>query len=278
MTRNDLTDNDLKRLQQTQLEILKVIDSFCKKHQIPYSLYAGTLLGAVRHKGFIPWDDDLDVCMRRRDYNRFIKAWLKDGPEGYIIQNKELEPRYVQSFTKIRKDHTTFLQEEMERGKWHTGIFVDVFPIDRIPRGRLAQKIYYYNALLYQLYTREFVPPRAGRLTQIMTSFLLKAVRGKARKKMRRFFFHQLIIYNKFPSLPLIAVETQGTLKQILPGNIMDKFVELPFGDGVFPCMREYDAYLTLKYGDYMKLPPAEQRSWQHHPIVLDFEHNLEEI
>lgn len=109
-------NEELRQLQLTQLEILKVIDTFCRKHRIHYSLYAGSLLGAVRHQGFIPWDDDLNIFLTRHEYNRFIKLWLKDQPEGYLIQNKELDPKFSQSFTKIRKNHTAFLQDESERG------------------------------------------------------------------------------------------------------------------------------------------------------------------
>ena len=269
---------DLRRLQLTQLEILKVIDAFCKKHHIHYSLYAGTLLGAVRHKGFIPWDDDLDICMKRSEYNRFVKTWLREGPEGYIIQNKEIEPNYVQSFTKIRKDHTAFLQEEFERGKWHTGIFVDVFPIDRIPKELIKQKAFYLNALFYQLYTREFVPPLAGKATKVLTGMALRMTSEGRRRKLRQYHYRKMVAFNRNQSLPMVATEIQRTLKQILPSNLMDEYVDLPFEDGVFPCMKRYKEYLTIKFGDYNQLPPEEERTWRHHPIILDFEHNLDEL
>ena len=99
-------DTQLRRLQLMQLEILKVIDTICQKHQIAYSLYGGTLLGAIRHKGFIPWDDDLDICMSRTEYERFLRVWEEEKPQGYLIQNKENTPSFTQSFTKIRKEHT----------------------------------------------------------------------------------------------------------------------------------------------------------------------------
>ena len=279
MQGNDIgrSSDELRTLQLTQLEILKVIDQFCKEHNIRYSLYAGTLLGAARHGGFIPWDDDLDICMKRWEYNRFVRLWKQEGPEGYIIQNKELEPQYVQSFTKIRKEHTTFLQDEYERGRWHTGIFVDVFPLDRIPEGKLQQKKFYLNALFYQLYTREFVPPLAGRATKAVTKTLLKTTSVKMHRKLRRYHFRKMVRFNRDIRLPMVGTEMQRTLKMVLPADLMDEFVEIPFEDGMFPCMKKYKEYLTIKFGDYNKLPPENERTWRHHPIVLDFDHSLDE-
>ena len=109
-------EQQLRRLQLTQLEILKVIDKICREHDIPYSLYAGTLLGAVRHQGFIPWDDDLDVCMSRANYNRFLEVWEQVQPEGYLLQNKENAPEFPQSFSKIRKLDTTFQMKIYQKG------------------------------------------------------------------------------------------------------------------------------------------------------------------
>lgn len=270
--------NELRQLQLAQLEILKVIDAFCRDHDIQYSLYAGTLLGAVRHHGFIPWDDDLDICMVRSEYDRFIDLWAKEGPKGYLIQNKELERNFTQSFTKIRKDHTTFLQDESERGKYHTGIFVDVFPIDRIPAGKIKRGRFIADCLLYQLYTREFVPPLAGRITKLVTGLLLKTSSAGSRNCRRHRHFRKLTRYNSDKNLNMIAIETTGTLRQTFPADMMDNYVELPFEDMTCLCMKDWDTYLRIKFGDYMELPPKEEQGWKHHPLNLDFDHNLDEL
>ena len=136
-------DETLRKLQLIQLEMLKVVDNICSNHKIKYSLYAGTLLGAVRHKGFIPWDDDLDVCMPRKDYNRFIKICGQCLPKEYCLQNKENEPRFSQSFTKMRKKHTTFLQGGEPVSDYHHGIFIDIFPIDRRPK-RIISRMFFF--------------------------------------------------------------------------------------------------------------------------------------
>lgn len=271
-------NEELRRLQLTQLEILKVVDSFCRKHKIHYSLYAGSLLGAVRHKGFIPWDDDLDIFMTRHEYNRFVKLWVQERPEGYLIQNKELSPSFTQSFTKIRKNHTTFLQFEWERERYHTGIFIDVFPVDRIPEGKLQRNIFWADCLFYQLYTREFVPPKAGRLTKLITVMLLTISSKKMRIRLRKWHFNRIIRYNRNRELPLVCIERTQTLRQILPSDLMQKYVDLPFEDMSAMCIKDWDTYLTTKYKNYMKLPPEEERGWGHHPLILDFDNNADEL
>ena len=127
---------------KTELDILKAFDSYCRKYGLKYSLAYGTMLGAVRHKGFIPWDDDVDVMMPYEDYEKFIKNWEKDGPEGFILQNKETNWDFTQNFTKIRKDKTTFLQTEWERNvSYHIGIFIDVFPGFKAAPGKFSRKV-----------------------------------------------------------------------------------------------------------------------------------------
>lgn len=268
----------LRTLQLTQLEILKKIDQVCRKHQIPYSLYAGTLLGAVRHGGFIPWDDDLDLCMARADYERFLSVWEREPHEGYLLQNKENAPGFTQSFTKIRKDHTTFLQSEAEAGQYHTGIFVDIFPIDRMPRGRLAAAVFKLRCMVYQLYTREFVPPEASRPVQWSCGLLLRLVPPRRRGALRQRLLRDITRYDREPGLRTAAIETMASLRRTFPPDMLDAYTELPFEDGRFLCFAGWDAHLRCKFGDYMQLPPESERAWKHHPVILDFHRNYEEL
>lgn len=273
-----IINENLRKLQLTQLEILKVIDVFCKENNIKYSLYAGSLLGAVRHKGFIPWDDDLDICMARNEYNRFIRQWLEHSPKGYLLQNKETEPGFTQSFTKIRKDHTTFLQEMDKKGKYHSGIFVDVFPIDRMPDEGIKKKIFDFRCMLYQLYTREFVPPKSSPAVRFLSAVLLKAVPAKKRKKHREKLLYQITKNNTDHSLNAAAIETMASLKIRFPKDMLDDYTYLKFEDAEFMCFKKWDEHLKCKFGDYMKLPPEEERAWRHRPVILDFDRNYGEI
>ena len=269
--------DQLRRLQLVQLEILKVIDRVCRQNCIQYSLYAGTLLGAVRHQGFIPWDDDLDVCMERSEYNRFLAAWERIKPEGYLLQNKDNAARFTQSFTKIRKDHTTFLQDESEACAYHTGIFVDVFPIDRMPSGRFRRVLFTWDCARYQLFCREFVPPKGRMAEKILASALLFFSNEQTRKKKREKILGR-ICQDQDHTHSTVAIETLGTIRTPLPPELFDAYTELPFEDGSFLCFSCWELYLKCKYGDYRKLPPESERTWKHHPLILDFELNYEEL
>lgn len=270
-------DNKLRTIQLTQLEMLNVFDRFCREHSLHYSLYAGTLLGAIRHKAFIPWDDDLDVCMPRKEYDRFIALWQENPVKGYILQNKENTPSFSQSFTKLRKDHTTFLQNECEAGAYHTGIFIDIFPIDRIPYGKVPRLIFKWNCMKYQLFTREFVPPKSGSLVRCGCALLLACTPSERKAHARRKMLGKITQYND-EKLETIATEIVSTINCPLPSDMFNEYIDISFEGGKYMCIAGWDEYLKRKYGDYMQLPPEEDRVWKHHPILIDFEHNYEEL
>lgn len=271
-------DARLRRLQLTQLEILQIIDAFCKRHHLRYSLYAGTLLGAVRHKGFIPWDDDLDICMPRQDYDRLIELWPKQGLNGCFLQNKENTPRFSQSFTKIRKAHTTFLQKDDQAGAYHTGIFVDIFPIDRIPASWFESAFFKWNCMCYQLFTREFVPTKSNAFIRGVSAMLLWLVPNEKRPAVRRKLLKRITRYGNQTELNTVAIETMSSLQVRYPADMLDHYVELPFEGKAFMCFADWDEHLRYKFGDYMKLPPESERTWKHYPVMLDFEHDYEEL
>ena len=120
----------LKRLQQTVNEVLFVVDDFCNREKIPYYLFYGSELGAVRHGGFIPWDDDADIILFRKDYERLKEAWRKNPPSGYFWQDTETDPNYNVQITKIRKNHTAFVEPAFRNLKMHHGFYVDIFILD----------------------------------------------------------------------------------------------------------------------------------------------------
>ena len=127
------TSGTIKKLKKVQLEILLSVVDICDRNGIKYYLIGGTLLGAVRHKGFIPWDDDIDIAMLRDDYEKFNNCWENENPDDLIMQNKEKDERVHQSFTKIRKKGTKLVEKETMHSGIFKGIAIDIFPLDKIP-------------------------------------------------------------------------------------------------------------------------------------------------
>ena len=129
-------DIDFEALKKKELEILKNFISCCEKMNLTYYIAFGTLLGAIRHKGFIPWDDDVDVCMPREDYDRFIREGGKYLPENYFIQTMESDPKYALNFAKLRDSNTTLFEKHVIDVDINHGVFIDIFPLDGYIKGQ----------------------------------------------------------------------------------------------------------------------------------------------
>lgn len=144
-------DDRLRQFQMEELEILKEFARICDKYNLRYYLVGGTLLGAVRHRGFIPWDDDIDVAMLRHDYERFAKICQNELGNRYFYQNTETDPYYFLTYAKIRKNGTEVYEERFSTAKFHKGIFIDIFPLDFCPKPGLVCH-FLYNMLAVMNY------------------------------------------------------------------------------------------------------------------------------
>ncbi len=270
-------ENVMKLLWETEQEILDVIHKVCTEHGLRYSLGYGTLLGAVRHGGFIPWDDDIDIIMPREDYEELLKIWSDAAPEGYLLQNVRTNPDFSQSFTKIRKDHTTFLESKEESFKnYHKGIFVDIFPGDRVAGKGCGRTLQYIAGAVHLLYNRGFTSGTGG-IIGLVERVLLSAPkkkyaprRVKAENYLRRWNGDEKLQYF-FPC-------TIGECRLYYPADLFNNLKTVAFNGKMYMCVANPDEVLRCGYGDYMQLPPEEERVWKHHPIIIDFEHNYEEL
>lgn len=267
----------IRRVWDVELEILDVIDRLCRKHNICYSLMYGTLLGAVRHGGFIPWDDDIDLIMPRRDYDRFIAVFKQEAPEGYLLAEREMYPDYPNNFLKVVKAHSTFLQRENEREKsYPKGIFVDIFPVDRFAPEGIQHRIQFLNCMLNMLYTRGYSSNRGGAYAVVEKMLLSLPIR--LREKWRTYTKKQIEKWNDRSDLPWFSPVTIQYCNRPYPPALFEQMTEMTFEGKQYLATKDYDTVMRIEYGDYMTLPPEQERVWLHKPVVLDFEHDLEEL
>ena len=131
----NLTADQLQSLKDRERDMLKTFVDICNKHSIKYFVQGGTLLGTVRHGGFIPWDDDVDVSLPRDEYERFLAVAEKELPEYYFLQTKDTDPEYPNNFAKIRDSRTTFLESSAKNLNINHGAYIDIFPLDNYPSG-----------------------------------------------------------------------------------------------------------------------------------------------
>ena len=272
-----ISDQLQRQIWTTEQEILDVIHQVCAEHGLRYSLAYGTLIGAMRHKGFIPWDDDIDLMMPREDYEKLLAIWDSTAPKGYVLQNTRTDFDFTQNFTKIRKDHTTFLQNETERGKhYHKGIFVDIFPGDRVPSGAVKRNIQYVACAVNLLYSRGHTSSSGG-VIGMTEKILLKASKEKYVTR-REHAENWIRRWNGDVSLQYVFPNTIGCSRRYYPANLFENMKTIAFNGKQYMCVADADTVLRIEYGDDMQLPPVEERVWKHHPILIDFKHNYEEL
>lgn len=270
-------EETLKEVKKTELNILSTVDDFCRKNNIKYSLAYGTLLGAVRHKGFIPWDDDIDIWMTRKNYNRFIRIWKQNPVQGYILQNTDLEEDFSQNFTKIRKDNTAFIQTEEEKTmNYHKGIFIDIFPLDRVAKTPSKIAVQKFYAMLTMLFYRKYAPPTEKGLKKYISKFFLKIVPKSKYENARKHFENRYLSLGGDVDCSWLSNSTYRDLSIYYDSDMMDDYTFLQFEGRNFMSVSNWDHALKMQYGDYMQLPPEKDRVWKHHPIFIDLKNNYE--
>lgn len=262
----------LRQIQMIQLDILKEFVKICNHYHLQYFLDSGTLLGAVRHKGFIPWDDDLDVAMPRKDYDKFCKIASKDLPDYLFFQDFHTDVHYPNAYAKIRKKGTIFTELISKNCKMKNGVFIDIFPYDNYPDQKIKQiwqgsQIEFCKHILI---CKEKVYPWLG----------MKKIK-LALKMIEYFPFYFLAVFfkrnwivNKYEKLlKLYNREKCNHVKEpdlrygkvIIAADSLNEFINLEFEGEMFQCPKEYHKLLYELYGDYMKLPPQNERgSWHH--------------
>ena len=263
---------DIRPLQMRMLRVLEAIDRTCQEHQLEYGIFAGSLLGAVRHQGFIPWDDDMDILMPRPDYERFIahsKEWL---PEPYEFVCAENDPQYPLPFGKVQDASTTLI--ERLHLSYLGGIYVDVFPVDAVPANPVARYWHFaqYGFLRQALYWIHRDPYRHGHGPSSWVPLLTRKLTTMTslQKKIR-----QLLTKYDYETCTLVADYTDG-LKGVMPKEVEGVYAPYTFEGKKFMGVKNYQHYLTQMYGDYMNIPKGNHQK-QHNFHILDLEHPYRE-
>ena len=264
--------DELKKLQEIELDILTEIIRVCEENELTYFTVGGTTLGAIRHEGFIPWDDDIDIGMMRDDYETFLRIAPEKLKKGYTMQSFYTEPTMPTYFAKVRKDETLFVEEYAKDINMHQGVYVDIMPYDKIPEDEIDRKKYRDRIKVWnQLF-----------IAKTIKTTSVPHAKNKALKNAFRKVIHVLVS-------PISKLQWYKKLdRELRRYNTSDSKMVSSRGLSVFECYiddilppvqhsfsgitvmipNNYDKVLRVQYGDYMKLPPEDQR-YSHAPVKL---------
>lgn len=260
-----LDDNSLRRLQMIELELLIELDRICTKHDIKYNIIAGTLLGAIRHKGFIPWDDDADVAMLRPEYEKFRKVCETDlDADRFYFQDNRNTQGYRWGYGKLRRKDTLFLREYQEHMPYDQGVFIDIFPMDNIPDNYISRTLHNFHCFCIRKLLWSEVGKKADKRAMVRVWYRLLSL-----IPIKRIFNH----YEKFirrsnrrpTEMVRMLMFPSPTKEYGYYRRWYEHSREVEFEGHFFQGMQESEEYLAYTYGNYMELPPVEKRKV--HPV-----------
>ncbi len=261
---NEKASGDLRRIQLLQVRILEEVDRICRKKKLKYYIIAGTLLGAVRHGGFIPWDSDIDIAMFRDDYEKFVREGNEIIDKRFFIQSDYSDKHHRYAFAKVRVNETKFIEKGNKMKDSHYGFYLDIFVLDDIKSQ--PSKMDYFNAKLLKLFMRI----KAFRSGQIHSTKVFRTAIAVIGAGMTFFLSRRTINNminrimtkdnNKGYGLVTNYCSRYGILKQTMPKEVYGEPVEIEFEGRKFLAPNKYLNWLERIYGDYMKLPPPEKR------------------
>ena len=262
-----MVEYDVRTVQLRILGNLMAVDKVCREHGLHYYIYDGTMLGAVRHGGFIPWDDDLDIAMPREDYEQFIahaNEWL---PQPFEFIAYELDATYPLPFGKVQDAGTTLI--ERPHLPYLGGLYIDVFPIDGVPENSLLRRLHLvrYDVLKKAVYMSYRNPYRHGHGPSSWLPLFCRHVLGQQRlQRMTR----RLLRKYPFAESNYVCVFDDG-FHGVIPKIVLGSPTPVAFENLTVMGVEQKDAYLTHMYGDYMTPPPHDAQR-QHRFYHVNFE------
>jgi len=260
-----MNEKELRQLQMIQLEMLMEVDRICKKCGIKYNIIAGTLLGAIRHGGYIPWDDDADVALLRYEYEKFRKACRTElDTTRFYFQDHRNTKGYRWGYGKLRRKGTLFIRENQEHMIYQQGIFIDIFPLDGVPDYHLLRSVKNFECFC----VRKVLWAKVGKIAE--SNFLKRQVYkllDQIPEKVIFQYYHRMIWSANRKNTRMVRILMFPTPNNEYGyyRNWYENSVDTKFEGKIFSGIKDYDSYLAFKYGDYMKIPPKEKRKV--HPI-----------
>lgn len=271
----DLPAEQLRKLQLTELRIAVEVTSLCDRHGIGYALLGGSALGARRHHGFIPWDDDMDLGMLREDFDRFVEIARTELPDHLYLQHWFDDAHMGAPFAKVRLNNTRVVEDSSKGTGGHKGISIDIFPFDNVPDGfaeypwKLQLK-FWKRLLRHQTgYTMRQLP-----MLFYLADLPMRVVSRLVSKQAAKRRMHRLMTrYRDERTARVLAVGGAYDFnKDMLQRDWLVNVTRRRFEDRSFFCPAEIDAYLAHMYGDFMSLPPLESRRSRHSITDLQFD------
>lgn len=261
----ELAGQQLRQIQLLQLEMLVEVDRICKKCGIKYNIIAGTLLGAVRHGGYIPWDDDADVALLRPEYEKFRKACRTELDKSrFYFQDHRNTKGYRWGYGKLRRKNTLFLRENQEHMPYKQGIFIDIFPLDGVPDHYFLRSIKNFECFC----VRKILWSRVGQIADkhFWRRQVYKLLNRIPDRKVFRYYHNMIRRANRRQTqMVRILMFPTPNREWGYYRRWYENSSNMLFEGKVFRGIRDYDEYLSFKFGDYMELPPVEKRKV--HPV-----------
>ncbi len=257
---------DLDEQKRIELGLLKNFCRLCQEHNLSFFLTYGTLIGAVRHKGFIPWDDDIDVMMPRPDYNRLVELFSDKIVYEHCSLLTPLTMDYIYAFSKFVDTRTSVNEPWMLTNI--LGVYIDVFPIDGVPKDDVIRKKFIrkiMNLHYFLLISSRKNKSRKTLIKTLVSKILYYPLRFIGYKKFVRCMCRlcQKYDYTSSDCVGILSIDTY-LKKEFFPKKIFEETTYLDFEGAKMPVPKGYHEYLTKIYGDYMQLPPVEQRKCKH--------------
>lgn len=269
MMKEEITNN-LQKMQQCQLKILKDFKKACAENDVNFYLAFGTALGAVRHHGFIPWDDDIDIYMRIEDMVK-LKDIQASLPSNLFIQTRDNEAEYGLLIARVRDSNTTLIESDHVDRDINHGVYIDIYPLFYSPENNIMMKWVVLLSFFCRLFAYNAPPMNKGGMSTLMAKLLLKIFSNQVKRNIANKLYHFI---TSRPASKYVSNFPDVSLGK----RFLNQWFKTPsscvFEGETMPMPTKVQDYLSYEFGDYMQLPPVEKRQIHHQYLFTDFDNS----